>query len=213
MSLCGQHASRARLTTWLDLCCPSSTICLHTVSMTSKSDHWRFFFSLFKKQSHWVIGVLGWTCDRGSHQFLPRARTQTLHQDMPGVCVSPWCFRSSLVGSPCAGTSITTGGGTSSRPINARSIFSGSSSTGASNIGTATSDCRTKMSSTDSPSNWRKLRVPVWMNVSVPLSINRRALRIGRCTSTTVKPIGSSSAWHWKLTIFWPLCFNSSPVP
>ena len=43
------------------------------------------------------------------------------------------------------------------------------------------------------PSNRRRICLPAWMNVSMPLSINRVTLRIGRFTSTTVKPTRSSS--------------------
>ena len=42
-------------------------------------------------------------------------------------------------------------------------------------------------SSTVAPSNRRRNCLPAW-NVSMPLSINLEALRIGRFTSTTVKP-------------------------
>ena len=42
------------------------------------------------------------------------------------------------------------------------------------------------------PSNRRRLCLPVCVSVSMPLSINREALSIGRFTSTTVKPTRSS---------------------
>ena len=80
-----------------------------------------------------------------------------------------------------------------------RASSAGSSSTRASNIGNgATCHCRTKrpprrVSSRVAPSNRRKLCLPVWMNVSMPLSITLDTLRIGRFTSTTVKPTRSSS--------------------
>ena len=75
----------------------------------------------------------------------------------------------------------------------------GSSSTGASNIGTTAWHCRTKrpprrvVSSTVAPSNRCRICFPAWMNVSMPLSINRETLRIGRFTSSSVKATRSSS--------------------
>ena len=94
-----------------------ATICLYTVTVATQTVIIGTSSSVFRRQwSHFVTGVLGWTCDRASCLFsLPPARRQTLHQD---------CFRPSLVGSPGAGTSIATG---SSRLLTSRSI---SSSTG-----------------------------------------------------------------------------------
>ena len=86
---------------------------VHCICGYQNCDHWR----VFRRQwSHFVTGVPGWTCDRASCLFsLPRARRQTLHQD---------CVRSSLFGSPSAGTSIATG---SSRLLTSRSISSSTS--------------------------------------------------------------------------------------
>ena len=94
-------------------------------------------------------------------------------------------------------------------PISSRSISSSTdgrsgaspagSSTSASNRGTTTGHCKTKrpprrVSSKVAPSKRRRLCLPAWMSVSMPLSIHREPFNIGRFTLPTVKPTRSSSS-------------------
>ena len=110
-------------------------------------------------------------------------------------------------------------------PSTPRSISSPTSGVpGASPVGSSSHKCQqhrtendlawqsVQTSATTAPTARRKLCLPTWMNVAMPLSTSRETLKTRRCTSMTVTLNRSSSPSHQQSTMALPVVFHFSSV-